>query len=106
MTSPIICWARPIFSTRPATNCWTPAPNISALYAQDAYKVRPDLTINYGLRWDVSQPFYDTQDRIQTFVPGVQSNIYPDSPGALFSRVIRVYRVRWRPRNMIASLRA
>ncbi len=51
-----------------------------ALYAQDAYKVRSDLTINYGLRWDVSQPFYDTQNRIQTFVPGVQSKIYPDSP--------------------------
>lgn len=51
-----------------------------ALYAQDAFKARSDLTINYGLRWDVSQPFYDTQDRIQTFVPGVQSKIYPDSP--------------------------
>lgn len=50
------------------------------LYAQDSYKVRPDLTLNYGLRWDVSQPFYDTQDRIQTFVPGVQSKVYPDSP--------------------------
>jgi hypothetical protein len=51
-----------------------------ALYGQDTYKARPDLTINYGLRWDVSQPFYDTQNRIQTFVPGVQSKIYPDSP--------------------------
>jgi hypothetical protein len=50
------------------------------LYAQDTYKVRSDLTINYGLRWDVSQPFYDTKDRIQTFVPGVQSTLYPDSP--------------------------
>jgi len=50
------------------------------LYAQDTFKVRSDLTINYGLRWDVSQPFYDTQNRIQTFVPGVQSKIYPDSP--------------------------
>ncbi len=50
------------------------------LYAQDTFKVRSDLTLNYGLRWDVSQPFYDTQDRIQTFIPGVQSNIYPDSP--------------------------
>jgi len=50
------------------------------LYAQDTYKATPDLTINYGLRWDTSQPFYDTKDRIQTFVPGVQSKIYPDSP--------------------------
>lgn len=50
------------------------------LYAQDTFKVRSDLTINYGLRWDVSQPFYDTKDRIQTFSPGVQSTVYPDSP--------------------------
>jgi hypothetical protein len=50
------------------------------LYAQDTYKARPDLTINYGLRWDTSQPFYDTKNRIQTFVPGKQSKIYPDAP--------------------------
>ena len=50
------------------------------IYAQDTYKARSDLTINYGLRWDTSQPFYDTKDRIQNFVPGVQSKIYPDSP--------------------------
>jgi hypothetical protein len=50
------------------------------LYAQDTYKARSDLTINYGLRWDVSQPFYDTKNRIQTFSPGRQSKVYPDSP--------------------------
>jgi hypothetical protein len=50
------------------------------LYGQDTYRVNSNLTINYGLRWDVSQPFYDTKDRIQTFVPGVQSTVYPDSP--------------------------
>src|SRR5437867_4456354 len=50
------------------------------LYAQDTYKVTPDLTLNYGLRWDTSQPFYDTENRIQTFSPGVQSKIYPDAP--------------------------
>ena len=50
------------------------------LYAQDTFKARPDLTINYGLRWDTSQPFYDTKNRIQTFVPGKQSKIYPDAP--------------------------
>jgi Carboxypeptidase regulatory-like domain len=51
-----------------------------AIYAQDTYKARPDLTINYGLRWDTSQPWYDTKNRIQTFVPGLQSRIYPDAP--------------------------
>jgi Carboxypeptidase regulatory-like domain len=50
------------------------------LYGQDSYKIRPDLTINYGLRWDISQPFYDTKNRIQTFDPGHQSKIYPDAP--------------------------
>ena len=50
------------------------------LYAQDTYKATSDLTINYGLRWDTSQPFYDTKNRIQTFVPGKQSKIYPDAP--------------------------
>ncbi len=50
------------------------------LYAQDTFKATPDLTINYGLRWDVSQPFYDTKNRLQTFVPGLQSKIYPDAP--------------------------
>ncbi len=32
------------------------------------------------MRWDTSQPFYDTKNRIQTFVPGLQSKIYPDAP--------------------------
>ena len=50
------------------------------LYGQDTFKATPNLTINYGLRWDVSQPFYDTKNRLQTFVPGKQSKIYPDAP--------------------------
>jgi Carboxypeptidase regulatory-like domain/TonB dependent receptor len=51
-----------------------------ALYGQDTWKARPDLTLNYGLRWDTSMPWYDTKNRIQTFVPGLQSKIYPDAP--------------------------
>ncbi len=50
------------------------------LYIQDSYKARPNLTINYGLRWEVSMPWYDTQGKIETIVPGEQSTVFPTAP--------------------------
>jgi hypothetical protein len=50
------------------------------LYAQDSWRLRPDLTLNYGLRWDVSQPWYDTKDRVSSYVSGLQSRIFPTAP--------------------------
>jgi hypothetical protein len=51
-----------------------------ALFAQDSFKALPNLTINYGLRWDVTQPWWDTQNRLQTFIPGKQSARFPGAP--------------------------
>jgi hypothetical protein len=51
-----------------------------ALYGQDTYKIRKNVTLNYGLRWEASEPFYDTQGKIQNFVPGEQSIRFPNSP--------------------------
>ena len=49
-----------------------------AAYAQDSYKARSNLTLNYGLRWEVSQPFYDR--KLYTLIWGLQSKVYPNAP--------------------------
>ncbi|HZT69053.1 MAG TPA: carboxypeptidase regulatory-like domain-containing protein [Terriglobia bacterium] len=50
------------------------------LFGQDSWRLRQDLTLNYGLRWDVSSPWSEEHNEIQTIVPGLQSLTFPGSP--------------------------
>lgn len=50
------------------------------LYAQDSWRVKSNLTFNYGVRYDVSAPWKVKYNQFQTLIPGEQSVVFPGSP--------------------------
>jgi hypothetical protein len=51
-----------------------------SLFAEDSWRVRPTLTINYGLRWDYIRAWSERDNQGTTLVPGVESQTYPGAP--------------------------
>ncbi|MBV8674627.1 MAG: hypothetical protein JOZ33_14440, partial [Acidobacteriaceae bacterium] len=47
------------------------------LFAQDSFKIKPSLTLNYGLRWEFNQPLADVSHHVQTFRPGQADTLFP-----------------------------
>ena len=50
------------------------------LFGQDSFRVRPNLTLNYGVRWDYVTPWAEKYHQTTTFVQGVQSTTFPGAP--------------------------
>ncbi len=53
------------------------------LYGQDSWRVTRDFTLNYGLRWDRIEPWYEKYNQIAAFVPGEQSLVFPNAPAGI-----------------------
>jgi hypothetical protein len=50
------------------------------IFAQDSWRVRHNVTINYGLRWDYITPWAEKHRQTTTFIQGVQSTTFPGAP--------------------------
>ena len=55
----------------------------TGVYAQDSWRVSHELTLNYGLRWDRIEPWYEKYNQISTFEPGRQSVVFPGAPAGI-----------------------
>ena len=53
------------------------------LYGQDSWRINRQLALNYGLRWDRIEPWYEKYNQIATFAPGKQSVVFPGAPAGI-----------------------
>jgi hypothetical protein len=52
-------------------------------FAQDSWQIKSNLTLNYGIRWDLMQYWSEKYNQAPTFIPGEQSKVYPTAPAGL-----------------------
>jgi hypothetical protein len=55
----------------------------ASAFAQDTWRIKPSLTLNYGLRSELMQYWSEKYNQIPTFSLGQQSKVYPTAPVSL-----------------------
>jgi hypothetical protein len=53
------------------------------LYWLDDWKVKKNLTLNIGARYELDMPLVDAQNRVNTFRRGQRSTVFPSAPAGL-----------------------
>lgn len=56
---------------------------VTSLYAQDEFRVSSRLTVSAGVRYEVTSPFIERDDKLNAFHPGEQSQRFPEAPAGL-----------------------
>jgi len=49
------------------------------LYAQDQFRVNNSLTLTYGIRWELPQPYTDARGQLYNYNPATGSLVVPDN---------------------------
>ncbi len=76
----------PVSYSQSAVNVLFPRRLLTAFYFQDEVRLRSNLKVNLGLRYDLNGAWHDANGHMAVFRPGVQSKMVASAPpGMLFS---------------------
>jgi len=65
------------------SGAYYPRHKYASAFAQDSWRVKSDLTLNYGVRWELMQYWSEKYNQDPTFILGEQSQVYPTAPTSL-----------------------
>jgi hypothetical protein len=52
-------------------------------YIQDDWRATPKLTVNLGVRYEIPFQWFEPHHHAATFIPGLQSRVFPNAPSGL-----------------------